>query len=162
VGAGEYAPVVVTADAPTVAIEQFDVQAADRVVFGFGEGWQEDEYNPRLGLRWRWMSERAVLRVHAAGRPLKLTLRGEPPSVYFSKPSHVVVRAGGRVVAERSLYDELTIDADIPAELVAGDESTITIETDQMYVPAERSRRTGDRRHLALRVFECDVRAADR
>jgi len=157
-GPGEYAPVVVTADSPQVAIEQFYVQAADRVVFGFGEGWQEHEYNPRLGLEWRWMSERGVLRVHAAGHPLKLTLRGEPPSVYFSRPSHVVVRAGGRVVAEQSLSTSFLIEAEIPPELVAGEDSTITLETDQMYVPAERSRRMRDRRHLGLRVFDCDLR----
>ena len=108
------------------------------------------------------MSERAVLRVHAAGRPLTLTLRGEPPSVYFSKPSHVVVRAGGRVVSEQSAWNTLDLQVRIPAELVAGDESAITIETDQMYVPSERTRRSRDRRHLGLRVFECDVRATAR
>jgi hypothetical protein len=158
-GAGQYAPIVVTADSANVAIEQFDAQPSDRVVFGFGEGWQEHEYSPQLGLEWRWMSEHAVLRVHAAGHALRLTLGGEPPSVYFSKPSHVVVRAGGRVVAEQSLHERFAIDAHIPAELVAGEESAIVIETDQMYVPAERSRRTGDRRHLALRVFQCEVAA---
>ena len=104
------------------------------------------------------MSERAVLRVHAAGRDLMLTLRGEPPSVYFSKPSHVVVRAGGRVVSDERLSHTFALRARIPRELVSGDESAITIETDQMYVPAERSRRMRDRRHLGLRMFECDLR----
>src|SRR5207245_70638 len=100
---GDYAAVTVSADSPRVAVEQFDAQAASRVVFGFGVGWQEQEYNPTTGLRWRWMSERGILRVHGGGHALTLTLRGEPPSVYFSKPSHVVVRAGGRVVGEQAL-----------------------------------------------------------
>jgi hypothetical protein len=159
-GDGEYAPLTVTADSPSVAIEQFDVQPANRVVFGFGAGWQEAEYNPSLGLQWRWMSERGVLSVHAAGQPLVLTLKGESPLVYFSKPSHVAVRVGDKVIGEQVLGDAFAIELRIPADLVAPTESEIAIETDQMYVPAERSRRTGDRRHLGLRVFECSVRPA--
>jgi hypothetical protein len=159
-GDGEYAPLTITADSPSVAIEQFDAQPANRVVFGFGNGWQEAEYNPSVGLQWRWMSERGVLHVHAAGQPLMLTLTGESPLVYFSKPSHLVVRVGDRVIGEQVLGGAFAIEMRIPADLVAQNESEVVIETDQMYVPAERSRRTGDRRHLGLRVFECSVRAA--
>jgi hypothetical protein len=143
-----------------IAIEQFDAQSSDRVVFGFGEGWHELEYNPALGRLWRWTSERAALRVHAAGRPLTLTLTGEPPSVYFSNPARVRISAGGRVVAEETLSNRFAMHVRIPAELVTGDESTITIETDQTYVPAERRRRSPDRRRLGLRVFQCEVRQA--
>ena len=45
---------------------------------------------------------------------------------------------------------------DVPIEN-AGD--TIVLETDQTYVPAERSRRTQDRRHLGLRILTCELRA---
>ena len=129
-------------------------------MFGFGDGWQELEYNPALGRLWRWTSERAVLHVHAAGRPLTLTLAGEPPLIYFWKPVHVKISAGGRVVAEETLSTRFAMHVRIPAELVAGDESTITIETDQTYVPAERIRRSPDRRRLGLRVFQCEVQQA--
>src|SRR5262249_15262012 len=148
----------VSADQPTVAIEQFNAQAATRVVYGFGDGWHEHEYNPALGLQWRWISERGILRVHAAGRSLMLTMHGEPPSVYFSKPSSVRVTAGAHLVFAHTLATSFAVQARTPAELLAGDESVITIETDRFYVPAERSRRSSDRRHLALRVFECDLR----
>jgi hypothetical protein len=164
-GAGDYATLSISA-APgalkpeALAIEQFDAQSSDRVVFGFGEGWQELEYNPTLGRLWRWTSERAVLRVHAAGRPLTLMLSGEPPLIYFWKPVHVKISAGGRVVAEQTLTTSFAMHVRIPAELVAGDESTITIETDRTYVPAERLRRSADRRRLGLRVFQCEVRQA--
>ncbi|PYR59126.1 MAG: hypothetical protein DMF91_15590 [Acidobacteria bacterium] len=137
-----------------VAIEQFDAQSSDRVVFGFGDGWQELEYNPALGRLWRWTSERAVLHVHAAGRPLTLTLAGEPPLIYFWKPVHVKISAGGRVVAEETLSTRFAMHVRIPAELVAA------IETDQTYVPAERIRRSPDRRRLGLRVFQCEVQQA--
>jgi hypothetical protein len=159
-GAGDYAAVSVSADSPHVAIEQFDVQSDDRVVFGYAEGWQEEEHNPATGAVWRWTSERATLRVHAAGQPLRLALTGEPPRVAFSKPSHVRISAGGRIVAERTLSDRFAIDVTIPAELVAGPESTITIETDQVFRPADRWRGGADRRHLGLRVFYCALTPA--
>ena len=159
-GDGDYATITVSADTVNVAIEQFDAQSADRVMFGFGEGWHESEFNPATG-PWRWTSDRAVLRVHAAGRPLTLTLRGQPPVFYLWRPARIRVSAGGRVVAEQTLFNRFFVQAHIPAELVAGDESTITIETDQTDVPAERRlRRTPDRRRLGLRVFECDLRPA--
>ena len=44
-----------------VAIEQFDASAT-RPLVGFGDGWHEQEFNPRTGLRWRWLSERGELR----------------------------------------------------------------------------------------------------
>ena len=151
--------VIVNVDPMPVAIEQFDAQSPDRVVFGFGEGWHEAEFNAEMGL-WRWTSDRAVLRVHAAGRALTLTLRGQPPLVYLWRPAHVKVSAGGRVVAEQTLFERFFVQARIPAELLTGDESTITIETDRTYVPAERIRRTPDRRRLGLRVFQCELRPA--
>jgi hypothetical protein len=168
-GAGDYAPLSVSAastsrspgDRAKVAIEQFDAQSADRMVFGFGEGWYEAEYDPAIGRSWRWMSDRAVLRVHSAGRPLTLTLAGEPPFVYFWRSAHVKVSAGGRVLAEETLLTTFSLHVRIPAELLAGEESAITIETDRTYVPAERIvRRSPDRRRLGLRVFTCELRPA--
>ncbi len=147
-------------DQARVAIEQFDAQSDDRAVFGYGEGWQEPEHNPLTGALWRWTSERATLRVHAGGHPLTLTLAGEPPSVNFSKPSHVRISAGGRLIAEEALSSSFLVHATIPAELVGGGENLITIETDQIFVPAERRRRSRDRRHLGLRVFFCELKPA--
>jgi hypothetical protein len=34
----------------------------------------------------------------------------------------------------------------------------VTLETDQVFQPADRSRKSADRRHLGLRVFRCEVR----
>jgi hypothetical protein len=169
-GPGDYAALTVSAetadavrlqpDPVQVAIEQFDAQSDDRVVFGYGEGWQEQEYNPSTGGLWRWTSERATLRVHAGGHPLTLTLAGEPPSVNFSKPSHVKISAGGRLIAEQTLSSTFLVQASVPAELVAGAENNITIETDQIFVPADRRRRSRDRRRLGLRVFFCELKPA--
>ncbi len=155
-GEGDYATVSIAADGH-VAIEQFDAQSSDRVVFGFGEGWNEAEFSTAVG-PWRWTSDRSVLRVHAAGRSLTLTLRGEAPIVSHWRPTHLKVSAGGRVVAEETLLTRFDLQVRIPAALVAGGESTITIETDRTSVPAHGIRRSLDRRRLGLRVFECDLK----
>jgi hypothetical protein len=52
------------------------------------------------------------------------------------------------------------VQTPIPAELVAGAENVITIETDQIFVPADVRRRSRDRRHLGLRVFFCELKPA--
>jgi hypothetical protein len=159
-GQGSHALLTVASDHEKLAVEQFDAQSADQVVFGFGDGWHEAEFNPMTGLTWHWMSERAWLRVHAAGHPLTLTLRGEGPEKYFSRPSRVVVRAGGQVVAQQVVSSDFSIETRIPADLVRDDESAVTIETDQTFAPAERSWRSRDQRRLGLRVFACEVRPA--
>lgn len=149
------ATIAVSATPPSrVAIEQFDASAT-RTLIAFADGWHEQEYSPGTGLRWRWLSERGDLRV-VSPRPvggLVLHLAGESPLKYFSRASTLVVRADGEPVFNAALSADfsLTIPISRPAAL-------ITVETDQTYVPAERSRRTQDRRHLGLRIFSCEIR----
>ena len=50
------------APAARVAVEQFDASST-RPLFGFGDGWHEQEFNPRTGLRWRWLSQRGAVHV---------------------------------------------------------------------------------------------------
>ena len=164
-GPGDYSAMTVTvAPAASVAIEQFDA-SRERPLLGFGEGWHEQEFNPRSGLRWRWLSERGELRIRPPRTRLSddrrrmpalvLHVEGESPRMYFSRGSRLVVRSRDRTVFDRMLDDDFSLD--VPIEN-AGE--TIVLETDQMYVPAERSRRTGDRRHLGLRIFTCELRQA--
>jgi hypothetical protein len=151
-----------------VAIEQFDASAV-RPVFGLAEGWHEQEYNPSTGLRWRWLSDRGDIRFHvppgsrvkaesARRHGIVLHLAGESPLRYFSRPSRLVVRVGGRILRDEMLSSDFSIDAVVPPELMTEPVGTITVETDQIYVPAERSRRTRDRRRLGLRVFKCELK----
>jgi hypothetical protein len=143
-----------------VAIEQFDV-SSDRPVFGFGEGWYEQEYNPASGLRWRWLSGRGEIRFHASpGAAVVLHLEGESPLRYYRRPSRLVIRVGERVVREETLSADFSFDTVIPSELVRSQEGAITFDTDQVHVPAETSWRTRDRRSLGLRIFKCQLRTA--
>jgi hypothetical protein len=134
-----------------IAVEQFDASAT-RPLVGFGDGWHEQEYDASIGRRWRWLSERGQLRV-SARRPVVLRLDGESPLKYFSHGSRLVVRARDRVVFDAILASDFSLT--IP---IADPVDVISLETDQTYVPAERSwRATQDHRRLGLRIFRCDL-----
>src|SRR5205823_4040177 len=122
----------------------------------------EQEFNPQTGLRWRWLSEKGQLKVRSPHSvPLVLHLEGESPRKYFSKPSHLVVRAGEQMIFDQPLSADFVVDAQIPALNPGTAEQAITLETDQVFVAAERGwRRTADRRHLGLRIFKCELRQA--
>jgi hypothetical protein len=139
-----------------VAIEQFNVQQVGEVVWGFETGWQEAEFNPATGLRWRWTSDRADIAVHETSHDLVLTLTGESPRRYFSRPPRVLVRAGAHVLAEASPVDDFEIRARVPAEVLRAANFRLTIETNETFVPAERSG-SPDRRRLGLRIFNVRV-----
>ena len=140
-----------------VALRQFDIRPATRLIWGFGEGWHESEMDRATGIRWRWTSEKSVLRVKGPPQPLRVTLRGEvPPRRFDARPPTVRVTAGGRSIAEFRPHAEFEWSVTIPADDVARAAGAITIETDQVYVP-RIAEGTADNRHLGLRVHECRV-----
>jgi hypothetical protein len=152
----EFAKVSVSAtEGDAVAIEQFDASPA-RVLFGFAGGWHEQELNPRTGARWRWLSERGELQLGSRSiSPLRLHVEGESPLKYFSRGSRLKIRSGDQVVFDDVLSSDFSVTVHLPAG--AG---PIVLETDQVYVPAERRslwRRLADRRHLGLRIFKVDL-----
>jgi hypothetical protein len=153
VGDARYATLTLATDQRArVAIEQFDASAT-RPLVGFGDGWHEPELNPRTGLRWRWLGERGELQVRSLGRGVTLHLEGESPRKYFSRGSRLVVTSRGTPLFDRVVDQDFAID--VPLD---GAADAIALQTDQAYVPAERSRRSQDRRHLGLRIFKCEVR----
>ena len=154
-GAADYSTLrVTTTPDAAVAVEQFDASAR-RPVLGFGGGWHEQELNPRTGVRWRWLSERGELHFRSPTPRATLHLEGESPRTYFSRGSRLIVRAGDRVVFDDSLSSDFSLN--IP---VANAGETLTLETDQVFAPSDRSRRSADRRHLGLRIFTCELRPA--
>jgi hypothetical protein len=135
------------------AVRQFDVQSADRIVYGFGEGWHEEEYDPATGGRWRWTSERSTVRLAGPPTPLILTVRGESPLRYFDAPPTVRVVAGERVIAQRAPDADFTWTVKLSRDDVANAEGALTIETDRVYLP-DVEEGTADERHLGLRLYE--------
>ncbi len=157
-GAGDDARLTISSDSDEVVIEQFDYEVAGGLLFGYGEGWHEAEYNQSTGRRWRWTSDRAVLRVRSNGQPAVLTLRGESdPSA--SAP-RLTVRVGDRVVVDEAVGRRFSQSVAIPAALFAPGENRVTIETNETPTPAEQDAGSGDRRRLGLLISQLTLRAA--
>jgi hypothetical protein len=161
-GTGDFAHLSISARSatpgratPEVAVRQFDIQPADTIVFGFGDGWHEAEYEPATGRQWRWTSERSVLRV-APATAVRLTLRGEWPPSFQDPGPRVRITAAGRVVAEMQVPRAFTWSVSVPADVVAAADGAIAIETDRVYLPGP-AEGTEDARHLGLRLFDIEV-----
>jgi len=143
---------------PPTAIEQFDLQSAGTMMWGFGEGWHEAEFDATRG-PWRWTSERATLVVDGATMPLVLRMHVESPLRYFDGPLRVQVIANGRTLHAVTVDEENTeIRVDLPAGAVTVD--GLAIETDRTFVPAERGS-AADHRSLGLRVLALDLAPVD-
>jgi Protein of unknown function (DUF2723) len=160
-GAGTYAKLTVSASAanaptPPVAIEQFNIQPADRVLFGFDEGWFEPEYNPGTAKSWRWMTNKAVVSVRHAGRPVTMRVTGESPLHYFDDSPVVRVSVADRTLTELRPNADFTTTVDIPADLLAAAGGRVVISSDRTFVAGEREG-TADRRKLALRIYSVTV-----
>ncbi len=125
-GGGRYARLGVTASSidagqPRVVVEQFDAQSATDVVFGFGDGWHEMEYNPATGRSWRWMSERGTIRARAGHQALRLDIVGETEG--FSRSTHISVRVGERAIGRWTVDSQFAVQAQIPADALADGEN---------------------------------------
>jgi hypothetical protein len=139
-----------------VAVRQFDIQPAERMLFGFGEGWHEEELDPMTGRRWRWSSERSLVRIKGAAGAVRISLKGESPLRYFNAPPTVRVTAAGKVVAQFRPDDDFDWTVTVPADEVTRAAGVIAIETDAVYLPGP-AEGTADERHLGLRVYELRV-----
>ena len=132
--------------------------ASPQAVFSIEHaGWNESEYSDQMQRRWRWTTNRAEIFVNSAGRDLTLTLAGESPLKYFDTAPHVIVRAGGQVLARSEPSNDFEMKVNVPAAALAASDGILTIETDQFFVPHDRSG-SPDRRTLGLRIFELNIR----
>ena len=161
-GPGDYARLVVTARAepssrptPPVAIRQFDIQSRGTMLWGFGEGWHEAEYDNATGVWWRWTSGRSVLRV-SPPQDVVISMRGESPLKYFREQPTVRIRAGDWIAGELRPATDFEWSVKVPADAIRNGEGAIEIETDRIYLPGP-AEGTPDARQLGLRFFEIAV-----
>jgi hypothetical protein len=141
----------------TVRLTQLAVADPGQLFFVQHAGWNEIEYSRTLQRRWRWTTGRAETFVNTGGRDLTLTLAGESPLRYFDTPSRVVVRAGSQVLATADLSSDFELNVKIPASALAAADGMLTVETNQTFVPNERSG-SPDKRTLGLRLFRFELR----
>jgi hypothetical protein len=142
-----------------VAIDQFNLQAPETPMLGFGQGWQEPEHSPAQGLSWRWASNKAVLRVSATDRDVELQIVGESPRRYFDRPSRVTAAAGGTQVWRVEAGSDFAWSFRVPAAALRASGGAITIETDQVFRPADRGE-GADTRVLGLRIYLVTLKPA--
>jgi len=64
------------------------------------------------------------------------------------------VRAADRVIFDDVLTSDFALDLPVPDGI-----EVVTFETDQVFQPADRSRKSQDRRHLGLRIVKVEVRS---
>lgn len=137
------------------AIEQFDLQSAGALMWGYDEGWHEAEYNPAIGM-WRWTSERATLRLVNAGAPVAVTLHVEAPRRYFDEPVQVRLLAGEELLGQTDFASTDVWRVVVPDAALQRANGRVTIETNRTFVPADRSG-VRDARRLGLRVFGVSI-----
>jgi hypothetical protein len=139
------------------AIEQFDLQSAGVLMWGYDTGWHEAEYEPSLGV-WHWTSDRATLRIVGASSPLVITVRVDRPRKYFNDDPIVRMLAGDDVLGQTTFAAGETWTVRVPLEALARAGGRLTIETNRTFVPADRAGRP-DQRRLGLRVFGVNIAA---
>jgi len=110
-------------------------------------------------LRWRWTSDRAVLRVRGPLRPIRVRIRGESPLKYFDAPPILRWSAGGRVLERLQPSSDWTWEVVVPADAMAAGHGDLVLETSHVFVPAEITG-SPDTRRLGLRVFALEVETA--
>jgi hypothetical protein len=163
-GEGRYAALTVTAapvgpgPTPRVGLEQFNLQSSNVVQFGFDDGWYEPEFNPRDARSWRWMGERAALRVHHAGRDVAIAVRGESALRYYAEPPVLRARVGDAVVGELRPEADFTFRVRVPAAALSAAGGRVVLESTASFVPGDRGQ-SPDRRRLALRIYSVEVKA---
>ena len=141
----------------SVRLTQFAVGLPSELFFVQHAGWNEIEYSKDLQRRWRWTTGGAQTFINSGGQDRILTLNGESPLRHFDVPPHVVVRAGSQVLATAEPSEDFELTVKIPAAALAASDGMLTVETDQTFVPHERSG-SPDRRTLGLRIFRFDIR----
>ena len=140
-----------------VRLTQFMVASPQSVFHVQRAGWNELEYSDQMQRRWQWTTNRAETFVNSAGRDLTLTFSGESPLRYFDTPPNVTIRAGNQVLGTAQPSNDFEITVKVPAAALAASDGMLTIETDQSFVPHDRSG-AADRRTLGLRVYDLTIR----
>ena len=83
---------------------------------------------------------------------MELQIVGESPRRYFDRPSRVRASAGGAQLLSAEAGSDFAWSVRVPASALRASGGAITIETDQVFRPADRGQ-GADRRELGLRVY---------
>lgn len=150
-GTGAYVPIRFEASEPLM-LTDVALVAVDRDLIQPLAGFhaiEEDEF----GLQFRWMAPRARAVVLRSGGRLRIALRGRLPVEYYRLPITLRVKVDGMIAREHRLDGpDFQLHLDLPAA-TPGSEASIAFSASDSFVP-DRVERNGDRRSLAIRVYD--------
>jgi len=161
-GPGPYASMTVRVDAvddtpaPRIGLGQFDFAPVGVPMSAVARGLYEIEPAADGGPEWRWSADRIEFELDAGGTGARLTLAGESTRRYFDRASVVTVRVGDWVAGQFAAGDDFVETLDLPAARLEALPATVTIETDQVFVPFDRGE-SADRRRLGLRLYRVEI-----
>ena len=115
------------------------------------------EYSDQMQRRWQWTTNRAETFVNSARPRSHADARGRIAAPLLRHGAARHVRAGSQVLATAQPSSDFELTVKVPAAALAASDGMLTIETDQSFVPHERSG-SPDRRTLGLRLFELEIR----
>ncbi|MCK7461369.1 MAG: hypothetical protein MZU84_04535 [Sphingobacterium sp.] len=129
-------------------------------ILGFGEGWQEPEYEPARGISWRWASGKA----DAAGlavRPRRRAADRRRVAAALLRPALARRRHRQAAPSSEASTPAATSPGSfrVPAPALQASGGAITIETDQFFRPADRGQ-GADKRALGLRIYLVKLKPA--
>jgi hypothetical protein len=139
-----------------VHLTQFELQSSDRSFWIYSHGWHDREYDAQTEREWRWTSDRAELRVHAAGRDMRVRVSGTAPVGDLGGTPTVTMTAAGTRLHSFQAGGPFTETFDVSAATLELAGGAIAIDTSLTFVPDERTG-SGDRRRLGLQVFQVEV-----
>jgi hypothetical protein len=90
---------------------------------------------------------------------MELQIAGESPRRYFDRPSRVTASAGGAQLFSVEAASDFAWSFRVPAAGIEASGGAITIETDQVFRPADRGQ-GADVRALGLRIYAVKLRPA--
>jgi hypothetical protein len=135
-----------------IAFDQFAATAEAGPLMALGRGWSPVEGNARM----RRASRLSELEVRHAGRPIRVTMRGELPQAEIAAPPTVLVMAGNALLARFVAGDAFEQSFDVPPHVLDAAGGAITIAVDQERTTDERLRGV-PRREFLLRFRKLEI-----
>lgn len=156
-GDGDYARLTITSssvdgEAP-ISLEQFDMASSSDLVWGYGDGWLEPEFDKATKRLWRWSTGESKLRLRPTSRPITVRVIGDSPTQPTGLAPTLTIKAGELILDRFRPSGNFEREFTVADEILRAAGGTLTMASDATFRPDE-TQRNGDKRTLAVRVFK--------
>jgi hypothetical protein len=132
------------------ALRGLDYARRSETGFAHGAGWfypESDEHKRPF----RWATQQARSLVHVPGRGARLRIAGTAPLEYVGAGGRLQLFVDGQKLVERASNEKaFSLELELPPGAPFRE---VLLKSDRSFVP-DRVQRNGDRRRLALRVYD--------